>query len=188
MVGDIIVKVLIVIAVGALLPYFTSAAVRSKPTIDAATGARTYSYIRASKGLALISLIMPVFMGAFSLNLYRAGESDYLVWLIICLVFTAMSGYLLLECFVARLIVSADGLTSLSPWNGERFFRWDEIESIRYSKLSRWYVIVGPGRKKIYASEYLNGFGDLSAVFRKRIAPDRWRHSDGGSLDNSERV
>jgi hypothetical protein len=109
-----------------------------------------------------------------SFQLYRAGKSDYLVWLGICLIFTAVSGYLLLECFFARLVVSQDGITSLSPWSGRRTFRWGEIDSIRYST---WYVIVGPGGKKIYASEYLSGFTELSAEFRQRIPPERWRNS-----------
>lgn len=177
MVLDILAKVLTVIVVGLSLHYFTMAARRSKPTIDPATGARIFSYVRGFKALALISVILPVFMGAGALVLYRSGESDYPVWLIICLIFTAMSGYLLLECFFARLILSEEGITSLSPWTGERFFRWGELESIGYSKLSRWFVLIGPGRKKIYASEYLKGFLVLCAEFRERIPPERWKHS-----------
>ena len=186
MVEDIIVKVLTVMAVALLLQFLTTAALRSKPTIDGATGARTFSYGRASKAIALLSLILPAFMGALFVLLYRAAESDdVVVWLIISLIFAAMSGYALLECFFAHLIVSEEGIKSLSPWTGERFFRWDEIESIGYSKLSQWYVLTGPHRKKIYASEYLNGFGNLTAVFRRNIPSERWKHSHGGSLDNS---
>ena len=178
MVGDIITNVLIAIAVTFVLGYFTSTALKSKPRLDATTGERTFSYVRGFRALALISVVLPAFMGALSLRLYRAGESDYLVWLGICLIFAAVSGYLLLECFFARLVVSKEWITSLSPWTGQRTFRWGEIDSIRYSKS---YVIVGPGGKKIYASEYLSGFAELGAEFRKRIPPERWRNSSVSS-------
>ena len=175
MIEDIIRNILIVLAVTFLVNYLTTAALRSKPTIDPATGAGIYTYGRASKALGLFSLILPAFMGMLSLILYRKGESDYPTWLIICLIFAAMSAWALLEFFVVRLIVSEEGIKSISPWTGRRFFRWDEIESIRYSKVSRWYVITGPARKKIYASEYLKGFGHLGAELRKKIPRERWQ-------------
>ena len=174
MVGDIITNVLIAVAVTFFLGYITSTALKFKAKVDATPGERTFSCVRGFKALALISVVLPAFMGALSLQFYRAGESDYLVWLGICLIFTAMSGYLLLECFFARLVVSKDWITSLSRWSGHRTFRWGEIDSIRYSNYSKLYVIVGPGGKKIYASEYLSGFGELSAEFRKKIPPERW--------------
>ena len=177
MVFDILAQVLTVIFVGLLISYLTKTALRSKPIIDPATGARTFSYVSASKALALISLILPVFFGAFSLILYRAGDSAYLVPLILGLIFTAMTGYALLEYFVARLIVSDEGITSQSPWTGERFFRWDEIESIGFSKLLRWYVLIGPGRRKIYAAEYLSGFAYLTVEFTKKIPQEKWKDS-----------
>ena len=176
MVLEIIDNALTVIAVAFVLTYLTAAALRSKPIIDPATGARIFRYDRASKALALISLILPVLMGAISLTLYRRGESIYPLWLI-CLILTAISGYVVLECFVARLIVSGEGITSLSPWRDERFFGWDEIESIRYSKLSETYVITGPDRKKIYASESLDRFGLLIGELRKKIPRERWKHT-----------
>lgn len=99
MVGDIITKVLIAVAVTFFLRYFTSIALKSKLRVDPTTGERTFSYVRGFKALALISVVLPAFMGALSLRLYRAGESDYLVWLGICLICAAMSGYLLLDAF-----------------------------------------------------------------------------------------
>jgi Bacterial PH domain len=177
MIEDIIRNILILIAVTFLINYLTRAGLRSKPTVDPATGASIYTYVRGTKILMLIGIILPVFMGAVSLSLYRGGDSDYSVWLIICLIFAAMTAWALLEVFVVRLIVSEEGITSVSPWTGRRFFRWDEIEQIRYSKFSRWYVIAGPARKKIYASEYLNGFGHLSAEFSRRIPQGRWKHN-----------
>lgn len=175
MVGDILVNVVIVIAVTSLIGYLTSSALKSKPTIDAGTGARTFIYTRGLKVLALISLVMPAFMGAVFLSFYFGGESDYEVWLVTCLIFAAMSAYQLLEAFSARLIVSEREITSLSPWTGKRTFQWKEIDSIRYSTLSRWHIIVGPSGKKIYASDYLSGAAELSTEFRTRIPPEKWR-------------
>jgi hypothetical protein len=186
MVEEIIDNVLIFVVVTSGLGYLTSAALRSKPRLDATSGERIFSYVRGFKALALISIVLPVFNGVLSLYLYRAGDADYSIWFGICLIFAAVSAYLLLECFAARLLVSDQGITSLSPWTGQRTFRWEEIESICYSKKSMWYVIVGPVRKKIYASEYLSGFGVLSTEFRKRIPQDRWCNS-GVALKNEER-
>ena len=177
MAGDILTNIVILIAVTGILTYFTTVARRTRPTIDAATGARTFGYVRAFKALAMVGLILPLFMGIAALQIYRSGQSDYLIFVGIFLIFTAICAYLLLELFVARLIVSDERITSVSPWRRERTFRWDEIESIRYSKLSQAYVIIGPGKKKIYASEYLNGWANLTVEFRQRIPPERWKSS-----------
>lgn len=179
MVEDVIVKVVIVIALSLILTYLTTAAHRAKPTIDAATGARIFGYGRGWKTMALISLVVPVFMGAVALSLYRGGESDYPVFISIALIFTAASSYLLLECFASRLIVTEEGITRIWPWSGKRTFRWDQIESIRYSKGLRWYVIIGPDRKKVYVSEFLNGFSVLTVEFRNRIPRERWKDTGG---------
>ena len=173
------VNVLIAIAVTSLLGYFTSAALRSKPTVDTGTGKRIFTYARGWRVLALISVVMPAGFGALSLQLYRAADSDYAVWLIICWLFTAMSGFLILETFVVRLLVSDREITSISPWTGKRTFQWREIDSICYSKISKWHIIGGPCGKKIYASDYLAGSGYLSAEFRKRIPMETWRKATG---------
>ncbi|HEU4511349.1 MAG TPA: hypothetical protein VFR78_24180 [Pyrinomonadaceae bacterium] len=173
MVEEIIGNVLIVIGVSVVVNYLTRAALRSKPSIDPATGARIFAYARGSKVLAVISLILPGLPGALAVDLYRRGEPD-LAWLIVFFILAALSAATLLECFLVRLVVSEEGIRSLSPWTGERFLRWDEIESIRYSQICSWYVIMGAGRKKIYASEYLNGFGVLVDEFAKKIPEERW--------------
>jgi hypothetical protein len=172
---DIIANALITIAVTVLLGYLTSVALLSKPTIDARTGKRIFVYVRAFRALALISVAFPAFMGALSLRLYLVEQSDYVVWLALCPVFTVMSGYLVLETFVVRLTGSEGEITSMSPWTGKRTFQWEEIKSIHYSKISKWHILVGPDGKKIYASDYLSGSGYLRAEFRKRIPPAKWR-------------
>lgn len=167
-------KALTGIAVAVVLTYLTAAILRSKPVIDPATGARVFRYARGSKALALISLILPGFMGAGAFILYREGESDYWVWFIIGLIFAALSGGALLECFVARLVVTGEGIKSVSPWRGKRFLRWDEIESIRYSNSSQTYVITGTSRKKIRVLQGLDRFGLLIGEFRRKIPQERW--------------
>lgn len=175
MIGDVVVNALIVIAVAGLLQYLAMAGLRSKATIDSATGEYIFSYVRGLKVLALISLVLPVLWGSLSLYFYRTEKANYLVWLITGLIFAGMSGYALLESFVARLVVSDELITSVSPWRRERTLRWDEIESIQYSKVSQSFVIRGPDQQKIYAPEYLSGMVTLCAEFRKRIPPEKWK-------------
>ena len=175
MLEDIIVKVVIVVAVTLILSFLMRAGHGAKPTIDPATGARIFGYGRGWKALALFGLVLPIFVGGVALQLYRKGESDYPTFIIVALVFTAASAYLLLECFVSRLIITEQGITRISPWFRTRTFRWDEIESIYFSEKLRWYVIIGPGKKKLHISEYLNGFAILTVEFTKRIPPERWK-------------
>lgn len=174
MLEDFITNLLIVIAVTSLFGYLGSVALRSKATRDVATGALSFRYISPYRVLAAASLLLPGAMCALSLHLYRSGESDFFIWFVIFIVFGAMSVFLLLECFVVRLLVSEEAITSISPWSGRRMFSWAEIESISYSKTSKWYVIVGPFAKKIRASEYLSGISELVSELRKRIAPEKW--------------
>ena len=174
MAAEIITNVLLIIAVTSLLGYFTSAALRSKSKINAATGERTFSYVRPFKALAVISLVLPIFMGFLTFQLSKSDQPDFIIWLVISLIFAAMSGYLLLECFFARVVISEESITSISPWSGQRTFKWAEIHSISYSKTSKWYIIRNCDGKKIRASDYLAGISELAVELKRRVPSENW--------------
>lgn len=172
--GEVLIKVLIAVAVTSVLSYFFAAARRAKPQLDPLTGFLVYRYVLSFKAFAVASLILPAFMLGLWASLLMDAEtssSDIIIWGVISAIFLAMSVYMLLECFVVRIIVSDDALTSISPWTGRRKFEWSEIDYVSYSATSKWFIIGGRGMK-IRASEYLAGIHQLTRDIKQRVPED----------------
>jgi len=47
----------------------------------------------------------------------------------------------LVDCFLARYSLSDEGLEYVSVFTGKRFFRWDELQSLRYAPNLRWFIL-----------------------------------------------
>jgi hypothetical protein len=184
---EVIINVVVVIAVSAVLGYLTSAALRSKSITNVATGERTFSHTRPLKALALLSLALPLFMGFLTYKTIRSGESDPMIFAVMFLIFSAMSLYLLLECFFTRIVISAEAITSASPWGGERTFRWAEINSVSYSEICKWHIVAGPDGKKIRASDYLSGINELVLELKRRVPSENWVRAKRESVLTSGR-
>ena len=182
---DILAKVLTVIAVGLFLEYLTTAALRAKPTIDPATGARTFQlWSSEQSSIASQSHFAGFLWSDISCLLSRRGIR-----------LSDLAHRLFDLCCDERfrnigiLCCTSDSVGRRNhkplPMTGERFFGWDEIELFSYSKISGSFVVIGPYRRKIYASKYLNGFKYLTAEFRNRIPPDKWKYNYKESLSFS---
>ena len=84
-----------------------------------------------------------------------------------------IGGALLIETQGAHLIVTETTLISVSPWRRRRAWRWNEIEKVTCSFVSRWVnywlVLHGPQRQVIHASLLLVGIRDLAQTLLRHV-------------------
>jgi hypothetical protein len=83
-----------------------------------------------------------------------------------------MGGLLLLETERVRIYLVDDGIVALSPWRGRRALLLSEVQSVTYSRLNRWFVIVGKDGTTVRASRSLCGLPVLLQALYER-APAR---------------
>jgi hypothetical protein len=87
---------------------------------------------------------------------------------------SVLGGVLLLEAERVRLLITDKGLIGISPWRRKREVLWQEVDSVTYSPLNRWFVITGPGRRKIRASRSLVGIENLLKAVKANVPPPRY--------------
>jgi len=92
---------------------------------------------------------------------------------------SVLGGLLLLETEKVRLYVAGDRLVGLSPWRRRREIAWHDVQDVSYSRLNRWFVITGPGGRRIRASRSLVGLPVLLAAIREKVPADRWKEVRG---------
>jgi hypothetical protein len=90
------------------------------------------------------------------------------------LCFVAISGYLVAEASSRRVVVTGESVTGISPWSGQRTFKWKEIQSISYSHPSAGYFLTGPAGRKIFVGDYFSGIGELMAELEERVPEEKW--------------
>ncbi len=134
-------------------------------------------YALGLKGLAVFGI---VFWTAVLLISTR-GLTDVSGWAsmgtpLLSAVLVAIVGpisLLAVEAFGTAHILSPEGLRKRSPWSKPFSVRWEEIESIAYSRSAEWFV-VKTSKGKIRLHRYLSGLGDLAEAVRTHVPPERW--------------
>ncbi len=69
------------------------------------------------------------------------NESDTWAMLFCFALFAGLSGPLLWEAYAFALVVSEDGLLCRSPWRGQWFIPWREVEEVYYAKQNSYFII-----------------------------------------------
>lgn len=88
--------------------------------------------------------------------------------LILASLFGLGSACLLLEYFVVKGKYDDVGIRFRTPWRGRTEAAWSDLHSVRFSSISKWYVLKFAGGKTIRVSTFIDGHGDLIRWIAKR--------------------
>jgi len=166
------------------IEFLSNGARFAKPLADSKTGARRYSYAWPIRALAIICLPITLLIGHLFQEDVKANR-PVLFFGTIFLCFAAVNLYLLLESFLARIIVSDQSIISVSPLGRKRELKWEEVDTATYLATWKCYKLTVVEGKKIYASDYLAGVEYLSGELRRRIPKEKWLAPDKGLLSIS---
>lgn len=108
-------------------------------------------------------LVLGLLVASFS-----ADESEKFAILIIILMFALLGGALVLEFFFVRIGFDNDGVVCNSGWRKTRTFKWDELESARFSQSLQWWEVETATNGKIRLHVYLNGLQDFLVELHQR--------------------
>ncbi len=84
--------------------------------------------------------------------------------------FVIAGGALVLEGSV-RLRVRPDGFDSWSPWRGARSMRWEDIATVTFSRINKWFVITDRDGKKVRVSIFMRGLPDFADTLELNVGP-----------------
>jgi hypothetical protein len=74
-----------------------------------------------------------------------------------------------LETWLVRIELSDYGITSHSPWTGQRRLAWGEIAELQFDATWSWFVVRGQDGTKIYLNLLLKGLPSFAAAVRERL-------------------
>lgn len=146
------------------------------PKVDRQRGQMTLQHSPMFRWLGIVSVAFFVAMIVLS-GIF--GEQAALFCVIGFSVFLLLGIYMLAETLVERVIASDIGLEQRSPWRTRRRIRWDEIESVGFSKVNRWFVVAGP-KSKIRISFFLVGIRECAALILKQVPAPRRVQAETG--------
>jgi hypothetical protein len=90
----------------------------------------------------------------------------------------ALGGYLVVESFRVRIAITSEGISSDSPWQGNRTLRWDEIGSVSYSCVPNWFVITSDSGARVRAHIFLNGLPWLAQALISNVPGGVYARAD----------
>ena len=83
----------------------------------------------------------------------------------------------LLHFPVVRVEIRPDGLWSRSPWRASRFIAWDDIRSVAFATVGKYFVIKAQNGRKIRVDLNLPGIPFLYAVLRRTVPDEYWKNT-----------
>jgi hypothetical protein len=142
---------LVCLGVHLVLTRMLAGAKRGAATID-----RRYvvMYGKRPKGMALVSLALPLFLGMLSAHLSGADRTAMAV---LTLSFAALSAYLLLECFFVRIEFDDSYIYARSVWRSPRVIPWSSVTSCEHSPSCRWWVLSSAEYGNVRVHDFMDG-------------------------------
>lgn len=90
----------------------------------------------------VVALICTMSFGAAAVFSFFASAANAPWWTTAIFgVFALGSLHWLAECWVGRYQLSETGLRYVSVFTGTRFFKWDDLQSVKYSPSMRWFIL-----------------------------------------------
>jgi hypothetical protein len=78
------------------------------------------------------------------------------------------------------MVVSPDGIDCRSPWRGRQFVRWDEVEEVRYSSISSWFVLRPRGHRTFRIPTLVSGLSAFLEECERHLPPEALRRARAG--------
>lgn len=107
--------------------------------------------------------------------IYSAGElqENEVIWVTsMGVLFMFLGLLLILKGFVFRILIKEDGLEQISLWGKQTNMKWNEIEAIRFGKVSQNLVIKSK-TGKVTAHNHLVGFQFLVDTLQEKTGITR---------------
>ena len=110
-------------------------------THEACVSWRSGGHDLSARG-ALVALICTMSFGAAAVFSFFASAANAPWWTTAIFgVFALGSLHWLAECWVGRYQLSETGLRYVSVFTGTRFFKWDDLQSVKYAPSMRWFIL-----------------------------------------------
>ncbi len=149
---------------GAVASYFVVRHLRNKLRRGAADG--TLGFGPQLMGLGMLLLMLALVLGG--VLVFEAGASERIgLWVA---GFAALAGgvYCCIEASQTRGVVDDSGILFHSLWGGDRDELWRDLRSVKYSALTRCYVLTFKSGRKMRISVFLSGHGAVLDALRQR--------------------
>jgi len=160
---------------------------RKRPRLESADGSfelrHGWKYLCvAVVSSALAAGSMPV----VALSGLVSGLADTIGIVAMFLVLTAVGVWMVADAVKTRVIVSAGGVTAVTPLGGTRFLKWTDIDAVSYNPWAGWLLLESPGRPSIRVGRHLRGTDALIQRLREQVGSDvfhgfaQFLHEEGG--------
>lgn len=173
---------ILVAAIGARIAFRVA---RGKPSAAGTTNDESleFQYAIGYRVLMIITLIFWLAVAAFvALWPHIAPKDRLLSLLVVVLPLTIGTGWWVLESLTRRISVTAGSVSTRSLVGAEVTLKWDEVLDLRYSALNSWLILVGPDRRRVRASRYLDGAVAFAELLKVKL-PARGHPLNVGVLD-----
>ena len=167
---------IIAFVVSAVMGYLTRSSHRA-PEAGDEPGSSVLRYGRTFAVLGWLGILAA--LGVVALAFYQPpknqGES---IWIVVLLVaFGGVGAYLLNESR-AKVVLSAWGIRTTSPWRGEIELEWSEVDRVGYSGATLWFTIRGVDRKTIRIHSHMQGSPLFLDLCRKHLPREKFSKAE----------
>ena len=165
-----------------LVAVITMIGKRADASLDPTRKAIVMRYSVVYRVVGLILLIIPV-AAIISLVFEPAKEKEMgelLAAGIAAVVFSILSGFILLETTCKNILVSKQGIESISPWRAPRYIAWDDVTRVRSLNNAYLFVIHADDGTKIAISLYFAGLAEFAATLKQRLPPASYTEAQRG--------
>jgi hypothetical protein len=125
------------------------------------------------RGFKLLAWLGGFFIAFLTFFFVQSGleHTENLLWV--------LGGFLLFWILVVlgimetqvKVALDEEGITLYSAWRGRQPMRWDDIETVRFSAASNWFVLTSKTGQKIRTSVFLKGTTTLVDYFARKLTP-----------------
>jgi hypothetical protein len=151
------------------------AAKRGQAKADPETGQLVFRHSMLFRGFAYFSaFVIPI--GITILVLFQPPKNDRDVYAIIGIyaLFAVLSIPLLWESIRFSLAVSPEGLACRSPWRGQLFIAWDDVEEVSYSLINCWFILRATNGEKIRVHLFVAGLNQFLEACETYLPPKKF--------------
>jgi hypothetical protein len=147
------------------------AAARKTPAVvDRVTGAHRATYPTVTRVTSWVILVLTFAISTFVASRVQSTRGLLIGGTISALI-VPIAVAIVMEFTQVRVEWTASGIAARTPWNGPRRLRWEDLVSVRYSKLAGWFVIRDSRGGVVRVSQLLSGVGELLETMEQRVNP-----------------
>jgi len=171
---------LVVVAVIGLLGLMSWAGRQGRPRPAPGSHCHLFQYNALFRSAVyLAAFILPVGL-TLLVFLYRPGDEARRFVFGLYLLVASLSLPLVWEASRFYVLVTPEGLQSRSPWRGTRFFAWDDIGDVGFSKINSWFVFRSVNGEKIRVSGFAARLPALLGLVELRLPATALKNARAG--------